>query len=163
MNELSHDEVEAHIDADPRLVYELVSDVTRMPEWSPELTRCEWIDGATGPVVGARFRAVNKLDRGPGWTNEPTVVVADPGREFAVSRVEAIGGELIWRYRFEPSEGGTLLRESYEVVRQPSWLLRRVILKFVYGTDDRAAEIRAAMRTTLDRLKRTAESVRSQP
>jgi len=163
MNELTHEEVVAHIDADPRLVYDLVSDVTRMPEWSPELVRCEWLGGATGPAVGARFHAVNKLDRGPAWTNKPTVIVADPGREFAVSRVEAVGGELIWRYRFEPSDGGTLLRESYEVVRQPSWFLRRVILGVLYGTNDRAAEIRAGMRTTLDRLKRTAESVRSQP
>ena len=33
-------------------VYELVADVTRMPEFSPEIRRCSWLDGATGPAVG---------------------------------------------------------------------------------------------------------------
>lgn len=159
MNELTHDEVSVHIDADPGTVYDLIADVTRMPEWSPELVRCEWI-GATGPAVGARFKAVNKLQRGPSWSNKPTVILAEPGREFAISRVGAIGGELIWRYRFEPDGRGTLLRESYEVVRQPSWFLRWVLMRGLYGTTDRAADIRAGMRTTVDALKRTAESVR---
>jgi hypothetical protein len=35
---------------------ELVSDVTKMGEYSPEVIEAEWIDGATGPVVGARYR-----------------------------------------------------------------------------------------------------------
>ena len=33
--------------APPELVYDLISDVTRMGEWSPECYRCEWLDGAT--------------------------------------------------------------------------------------------------------------------
>ncbi|MGH9050843.1 MAG: SRPBCC family protein [Acidimicrobiia bacterium] len=49
--------VSLHVDAPPEKLYELVSDVTRMGEWSPECRRCEWIDGATGPAVGARCRS----------------------------------------------------------------------------------------------------------
>lgn len=158
MNELSHDEVSIHVDADPLAVYELVADVTRSPEWSPELVRCTWLGGATGPQVGARFRAVNTLGHGPTWSNKPTVITAEPGREFAVSRVEAIGGELIWRYRLEPDATGTTVRNSYEVVRQPTWLLRHVIMRRIYGTTDRATEIRTTMQTTLQRLKETAEA-----
>jgi hypothetical protein len=49
-----------HIDAKPAELYDLVTDVTRMGEWSPECVRCVWLDGATGPAVGARFRGSNR-------------------------------------------------------------------------------------------------------
>ena len=46
-----------HIDAPPEKVYAMVSDVTRMGEWSPETHTCRWIDGATGPAVAATWKA----------------------------------------------------------------------------------------------------------
>ncbi|MGB8503197.1 SRPBCC family protein, partial [Mycobacterium sp.] len=52
-----------HIDAPPLAVYRLVSDITRMGQWSPECYRCEWLDGATGATVDARFRGHNRLGR----------------------------------------------------------------------------------------------------
>ena len=78
MQSLSRDQVRLHIDADRQTLYSMVSDVTRTPEWSPEVVACRWIDGATGPAVGARFRARNKL-RWFAWPNSPVVVTADPG------------------------------------------------------------------------------------
>ena len=42
--------------AGPAEVWALVSDVTRIGEFSPETFEARWIDGATGPVVGARFQ-----------------------------------------------------------------------------------------------------------
>ena len=53
-------EASVRVAAAPEKVYELVSDVTRMGEWSPETTSAEWIDGATGPAVGARFKGRNR-------------------------------------------------------------------------------------------------------
>ncbi len=85
MERLTRDEVRLHVEADPRTLYELISDVTRTPEWSGEVIACEWIDGATGPVVGARFKARNKR-RWFSWSNQPEVVTADPVRDFAISR-----------------------------------------------------------------------------
>ena len=52
----AHDEVSIEIAASPEAVYALVSDITRMGEWSPECRECTWANGATGPAVGARFR-----------------------------------------------------------------------------------------------------------
>ena len=52
-----HDEVRLVMAAPPDAVYAVVADVTRMPELSPEVTECRWLDGATGPAVGARFAA----------------------------------------------------------------------------------------------------------
>lgn len=77
--------VTVHVHAPPERVYALVADITRMGEWSPECVRCRWVKGATGPVVGARFRAVNR--RGFfRWSNTPEVIAADPGQEFAFRR-----------------------------------------------------------------------------
>jgi hypothetical protein len=71
-----------HINASPEKGYEVVTDVRRMGEWSPECRRCEWLDGATGPTVGARFKGSNRngIVR---WSTKPRVLVADEGREFA--------------------------------------------------------------------------------
>src|SRR5207248_525213 len=120
---LTFDSVTVHVSAPPDRVYELVADVTRMGEWSPECYRCEWRGGATGPVVGARFKARNKR-RLVRWSNSPTVVVADKGREFAFSRTTFGGGEYLWRYRLTPSpDGGTEVTESYKAVRPESRLM----------------------------------------
>ena len=60
MNRLDHDEVRLRIQAPPGLLYDLVSDVPRTPEWSPEVISCRWLDGAAGAAPGARFSARNK-------------------------------------------------------------------------------------------------------
>jgi hypothetical protein len=54
MQTLDHDQVTLHIDAPPDVVHALVANVTRTPEFSPEIQRCTWLDGATGPAVGGR-------------------------------------------------------------------------------------------------------------
>ena len=56
-------EARIEIEAAPLAVYELVSDVSRMGEWSPECYQCEWLDGATTAEVGARFRGHNRLGK----------------------------------------------------------------------------------------------------
>jgi hypothetical protein len=43
-------------------------------------------EGATGPAVGARFKARNRGSRRPAWFNTPTVTVANEGKEFAFDR-----------------------------------------------------------------------------
>ena len=47
--------VSIDIAAPPGLVYDLIADVTRMSEWSPECYRCEWLDGAPAPAGGRGF------------------------------------------------------------------------------------------------------------
>ena len=156
MQTLDRDEVSTVVAAPPENVYALVADVTRTPEFSPEVVRCSWLDGATGPAVGARFEAVNTSGAGKTWKNRPVVTVADPGREFAFSRTEPFAGTIVWRYRFEPVEQGTRVVESYEVERPVSRLGWFVIEKVFRGGDRREA-LRAGMRTTLEKLRVAAE------
>lgn len=159
MQPLDRDEQTIHIDATPDAVYALIADVTRMPEFSPEVRRCTWLDGATGPAVGARFAAVNKVKRGPAWTNKPVVTTVEPAHEFAFSRTEAFAGTVAWRYRFEPEDGGTRVIESYEVTKPLTWFGWFIIEK-IFGGRDRRAALHDGMRQTLERLRTTAERSR---
>ena len=94
----------------PDAVYDLIADVTRMGEWSPECYRCEWLDGATAAAAGVRFRGYNRLG-GMRWQRTAVVDRAERGREFGFTTVNdrAGRGETRWRYTMEPSASGTLL------------------------------------------------------
>ena len=152
------DAVGIEIAAPPETVYALVSDITQMGTWSPECRECRWIDGATGPTPGARFKAINRGQKGPSWSNKPEVVVAEPGCEFAFNRKGPGMGEVIWRYRMTASSTGTWLEESYEVVKSPAkpvmWLTRKLT-----GTTDRTADLKASMNMTLSRIRAAAEAL----
>jgi len=79
-----HDSVTVHMSAPPEQVWDLVSDVTRIGSYSPETFEAEWIDGATGPAVGARFRGhVKRNGIGPIYWTTCTVSACEPGQTFA--------------------------------------------------------------------------------
>lgn len=156
MQTLDHDEVSVVVAARPEVVYALVADVTRTPEFSPEVTSVRWLDGATGPSVGARFEAVNTAASGKSWKNRPVVTVAEPGREFAFTRTEPFAGTIAWRYRLEPVQGGTRVTESYAVERPVSRLGWFAIEK-VYRGGIRREVLRDGMRRTLERLREVLE------
>jgi hypothetical protein len=158
---LDRDEVSTVVAADPADVYALVSDVTRTPEFSPEVVRCTWLDGATGPAVGARFEAVNAAAAGRSWRNRPVVTVADPGREFAFSRTEPFAGTIVWRYRLDPVQGGTRVTESYTVER-PVSRLGWFAIERIFRGGVRREVLRDGMRTTLERMRVALEAERDE-
>jgi len=138
------------INASAQVLWEMVSRMDRIGEWSPESTGVSWLDGATGPCVGARFRGHNK--RRVSWATTCEVIAADPGREFAF----AVGGvqqpTTIWRYRFRPLAGDrTLVEECFELPR-PLRLTSRLLTRLTTGVRDREADLEQGMRTTLTRL-----------
>jgi SAM-dependent methyltransferase len=148
-------EAQVHVDAAPAVVYGVVSDVTRMGEWSPETTRCEWLDGVTGPAVGARFKGTNK--RGfVTWSTKPKVVAAEPGREFAFD----VGTDTRWTYRFDEDGTGTNLTESFEMLRDIRWYYA-FAERWIMGIKDRRADLERGMAATLERIKAVVESADS--
>jgi len=145
-------EAHVHVDALPEVVYRVVSDVTRMGEWSPETVKCAWVDGAVGPAVGARFKGTNK--RGIArWSTKPKVVVADPGREFAFD----VDTDVRWTYRFDAEGTGTKLTESFEMLRdlRPQYAFFE---RWVMRIKDRRSDLERGMAVTLERIKRVVES-----
>ncbi|MCW2496297.1 SRPBCC family protein [Jatrophihabitans sp.] len=156
--ELTTDGIDRYIEATPEALYAIVSDVTRTPEMSPEVVKCTWIKPATGPAVGARFKAINNVGHGPSWPNKPVVVTADPGREFAFARTELGAGTVEWRYRFVAEGTGTRVYESYLVTKQLK-LLGWFIIDTLYRLKDRQTDLRRGMTQTLERLAQLAENV----
>ena len=148
--------VSVHVDAPPERVYALVSDVTRMGEWSPETYRCGWIGSSEEPVPGARFKGYNRRGRAR-WSNTLEVLTAEPGREFSFRRDVLPCGVCDWRYRMEPDGGGTLLTESYDVVK-PDWRITNWLNGLLLGVADRDEDLLAGLRTTLARIKEAAEA-----
>ncbi|HEY5852741.1 MAG TPA: SRPBCC family protein [Aldersonia sp.] len=160
MNRLDHDEVRLQIDAAAELLYDLVSDVTRTPEWSPEVIECSWLDDATHATEGAHFTARNRK-RWFTWSNTPVVDTAERGREFAVTRTEHGGGTIRWSYRFEPATPGTTVVQSYQVLR-PVPLLLHVIVR-LFGVRDLRADLHQNMHTSIRRLADVAAREARQP
>jgi uncharacterized protein YndB with AHSA1/START domain len=139
-----------HVNAPPEKVYAMVTDVTRMGEWSPECRRAEWVGDATGPAVGARFKGHNKLGIAR-WSTTPTVKVADPGREFTFETGKPGKEDTRWMYRFTPKDGGTELTESFEALRYPAFM------KLVSNPEKRTAKLKGDIQQTLERIKQAAE------
>jgi uncharacterized protein YndB with AHSA1/START domain len=156
-------QVTVRVDAPADRVYALVSDVTRMGEWSPETSRCVWLDGATGPEPGARFKGTNArgLIR---WSNKPKVVAAEPGREFAFVTGHLGQDMTKWTYTFTPagSGGATDVTESWELLRDLPFYIRWAE-RYLMRVDDRPADLERAMRETLERIKAVAERDATRP
>ena len=144
---------EARVLVPPAKVYELVSDVTRMGERSPECRRCQWLDEGAAPIVGTRFRGHNRrgLFR---WSMNRVVTTFEPGRVFAFE-VSPPGGppQTRWRYEVEPAEGGTILKESFQVL----WYWRIIALMFFGGRQRRLAQLEQGLRRTRERIKAVSE------
>jgi Polyketide cyclase / dehydrase and lipid transport len=159
MNEVSSSE---RIGLPPEALYELVADITRMGEWSPENTGGEWLDGATGPAVGARFKGRNK--RRASWTTTAVVTEAERGRafSFAIGRGAPEHPDTRWRYTFTAlPDGGCEVTETCEMVTQPGWV-GRYLTKLGTGVSwsERPADLARGMEETLRRLKASAEGPR---
>lgn len=140
------------IEASPEVVYDLVSDVTRMGDYSPENTGATWLAGATGPAVGARFKGTNRLGSNS-WSTKPTITAADRGRRFEFVVPGSRGAT--WTYTFDPVAGGVRVTESMRQDRPSIFLVR--LLQRRAGVTDRAANLHASMTTTLERVAAVAE------
>jgi len=154
MKSLDRDDATLYVEADASVLYDLVSDVTRTPEWSPEVISCAWLDGADRATVGARFAARNRR-RWLTWSNRPVVETADPGRQFAITRAEPVGGTIRWSYRFVPNDVGTTVTLSYDVLRPESAVLH-LTLRLFFGVRDLGADLQQNMQTSLRRLAEVA-------
>jgi hypothetical protein len=136
-------------------LYDMVSDITRMGEWSPVCKACWWEEG-DGARVGAWFTGRNETPERT-WETRSQVVAAEPAREFAFA---VFGDRARWGYTFAPADDwGTRVTESWEFL--PGGV---AAFQERYGTDaqaqieDREQAARAGIPATLAALKRVAEA-----
>ena len=140
-----------HIAAPAKLVWDLVSDVTRIGVFSPVTFEAQWLVGVSGPRAGARFRGhVRRYGRGPVYWTTCTVTASEPGREFAYA-VGGPGGTAVntWRYQLEPAADGTDVTESFE-------LADTLPLRLYWSV---AGRVR--LRTNLDGMRATLEKMKA--
>jgi uncharacterized protein YndB with AHSA1/START domain len=147
-------EISRDIAAPPEAVYDAISDITRMGEWSQECHTCEWHEGHDGPEVGATFDGHNR-NGDKEWTTQGEVIEAEPGRAFAFECSMMDFHFSTWGYRIEPTETGCRVTEWSEDLRPESAL---EFSKQMSGVDDRTERNRQTMSATLERLAAALES-----
>lgn len=147
------DEVTVQIEAPPEQVWALVSDVTRIGEFSPETVAGRWTGGSTGPEVGATFAGkVVRNGVGPTYWAPCRVTRSEPSRrfEFAVGTTSRTINS--WGYRLQPSGTGTQVTEYYRL--EPTWPVR---LYWALLGRLRSRTNRRGMATTLERMRQVLE------
>lgn len=146
--------VTVHMAVPPERVWALASDVTQIGRYSPETFEAMWLDGATGPAVGARFRGhVKRNGIGPTYWTTCKVVACEPGREFAFCVIQREKCTSTWRYVMEPAPDGCDVTESFELLDE--WWLR-LYWKLMGWSRGKTNE--NGMRTTLERIRGVAEA-----
>ena len=142
------------VSAEPHQLYAMVSDVTRIGEWSPVCRACWWDEG-DGPRVGAWFTGRNETPQRT-WETRSRVVAADPGHRFAW---EVNDGWVRWGFTLDPVDGGTRLTESWAFLPAGLAGFRE---RFGAGADSeitqRSEAAHQGIPQTLAAIKRTAEA-----
>ncbi len=148
-------ELECTIDiaADPGRVWELVHDVRRMPDWSPQVTSTRLRSGFDEVALGTEFTNRNVLGELV-WTTHAEVVAFTHGVEFAFRVIE---NWVIWSFHLEPTATGTRLTQRRVAPDGISDLSRDLTEGYMGGTEKFTEIMRTGMRETLDRIKATAE------
>lgn len=139
------------IDATAEEIYDAISDLTRMGEWSPENRGGTWLDGGSG-AVGDRFEGQNQIgDRR--WSVVAQVTRADRGSEFQFVTGDPASPFVRWTYRMSGSNP-TVLTEVWDVEQLPPTLVDLDAERLAA----RAEAVREGMMATLAAIKSTLES-----
>lgn len=136
--------------ARPESVWEVVSDVRRMSEWSPECRRIVVL-GSPKEGVGTTFLGVNRR----GWAMWPTtskVVRFEPARAVAWRTRES---GATWTYELTPTGSGTTLTGRRDL---PAYTLGTTVMApLIGGAQGHDEELADGIRTTLERIRTTVE------
>lgn len=143
------------IAASPQAVYDLVTDLPRMGEWSPEAKGGQWRGGVTEAAVGAKFKGKNQNGKKK-WSAGVVVTDATAPNRFAFRTVAGPMTFAEWTYEIEPSSDGCKVTETWVDTRAP-WMAK-YLGKQVTGVKDRAAYTKTSIDQTLANVKKAAES-----
>jgi uncharacterized protein YndB with AHSA1/START domain len=146
-------EVTVRMNASVDKVWDLVTDVTRIGEFSPETFDGEWIKGATGPAVGAWFRGhVKRNQKGPTYWTQCRVTACEANRLFEFDVMTAGRPVNTWGYRLQPADGGTDVTEYFKLADNIGTRIYWALLGRLRGrTNERN------MRATLEGMKSVVE------
>jgi uncharacterized protein YndB with AHSA1/START domain len=104
-------EVDVLIGASPDSLWNLVTDIDLPARFSNEFQGAAWLEGASGPTLGACFSGRNRHPAGGEWESTSTVVACEPERVFAWAVGDPDHPSASWRFELAPEAGGTRLRQ----------------------------------------------------
>ncbi|WP_123023471.1 SRPBCC family protein [Mycolicibacterium stellerae] len=132
-------------------VWALISDFSRMPQWSPQ---CRLMK-AFGPLrPGTRTINVNRRNF-LYWPTTSTVTEVIPDKKLAF-RVNT--NNTIWSYELEPTENGTRVVESRHAENGVKAVPNLTVQTLFGGVPNFERELIDGMNTSLARIKAAAES-----
>lgn len=147
-----------HMAAPADKIWNLIVDVRNIGRYSPETFEAEWLDGATGPALGARFRGhVKRNEIGPVYWTTCRVTACEPGREFGFEVLVGDRAVNNWLYRLTPSTDaahGTDVTESFRMSSSPVV----GVYYWLFGGFLRQRRNIRDMTKTLHRIKDVAET-----
>jgi uncharacterized protein YndB with AHSA1/START domain len=144
-------QAQININAPVAKVWELISDLNRMPQWSPQ---CRMMK-ALGPVrEGTRTVNLNRRNY-MFWPTTSTLVEVIPEKKLAF-RVNA--NNTIWSYELEATGDGTRVVESRHAENGVKAVSNATVNALFGGVPSFERELVEGMNTSLARIKAAAES-----
>jgi uncharacterized protein YndB with AHSA1/START domain len=139
------------INAPVSKVWGLVSDLSRMPQWSPQ---CRLMK-AFGPLrQGTKTINFNRRGR-MFWPTTSVVTEVIPEKKIAF-RVHL--NNTVWSYELEPTDTGTRLVESRHAENGVTAISNMSVNALMGGVPSFERELVDGMNATLSRIKAAAES-----
>jgi uncharacterized protein YndB with AHSA1/START domain len=147
LSSADHESVERLINAPAEAIFALLADPSRHHEIDGSGTVVKAPGGSQQLTLGSKFGM--SMKKGIGYSMENTVVEFEPNRRIAWQPRPPhppmswfIGGR-IWRYELEPKDGGTLVRETWDISQERVPAAVRPLRK----------QTKAAMEATLERIE----------
>jgi len=141
---------EIDIDAPVGRVWSLVSDLSRMPQWSPQCRMMKLL----GPLrPGTRTLNLNRRNM-LFWPTTSTITEVLPERKLAF-RIPL--NTSVWTYELEPTATGTRLVETRHAENGVTAVSTAVTKAALGGVDSFEKELLEGMNQSLTRIKAAAE------
>ncbi len=146
----------------------VVSDISRIGEFSPECAEAWWVDSDAADQVGARFEGKNRVDGPQGvheWIRLCEITVWEPPRLISWTVGNRFDGTPAteWSFAVEPAEGpGVVIRQRFRHRADGLSGLREAAQKTPENAAEliakRSARLREGMSQTLARMRSLLES-----
>lgn len=147
---------QVRVDCPAGVAWDLISDVTRIPEWSPECFRVRWQGSSTEAKLGAKFRGWNR-NRAALWATTCRIDQLSPPHRLAFTVVTA-GEYTRWAWTVDANgEDQCTITQSWTMLRElplPAVAFERLLM----GVADRRASLQQNIERGLEGVKAALES-----
>jgi uncharacterized protein YndB with AHSA1/START domain len=143
-------QAEIEINAPVSKVWGIISDLSRMPEWSPQCTATKLMGPLQPGTRAVNFNRRNYLF----WTTLSTITEVIPEKKLAW-RVTT--NNTVWSYELEPTATGTRVVESRHAENGVKAISNLVVNALMGGVPNFEQELVDGMNMSLTRIKAAAE------